>query len=160
MKKEKQIIEILILSVSIFILAVLGTKTWMNQKVIRILNEYNKIDFIQITLEQEKALAIQDSEQIKQIKNICQLQSLYATKEVKKRDSAALVELQFYAQKALVGTARLYKLADGSFMEQEKQARFCTADGFYYVLEWENRWAFPLKESDAQTLLALQAAGS
>lgn len=160
MKKRKQTIAILILCVSSLVLAVSLAKTWESRRIVGIMDRYDEIDYITIFPGQTGAQETVDGGRVEQIKTICRLQTLYAAKKVEKEDSAALVELQFYAQKALVGTARLYKLADGSFMEQEKQARFCTADGFYYVLEWENRWAFPLKERDAQTLLALQAAGS
>lgn len=155
MNRRKQVAGILILSVSIICSTAFLIRTGENQKIIDIMNRYDEIDTIRITSGQRTAVEIENPDQVQAIKEICRLRSLYAVKEVEKEHSAALVEMQLYAQGALVGTAQLYQVVDGDFLELEKQKIYQTKNGTYFILEWEKSWAFPIREKEAQIILDL-----
>lgn len=159
MKKGKRIAATLILLASIIYLGALGARDWENQKIVRIMDRYDTIDLVRVVRGQESSFNVEEPGQVQEIKKVCELRSLYAARNVKKGHFAALCEIQFYAQGALTGTARLYRVTDGSFMEPEKREEYETAEGDYYVLEWEKRWAFPVPEKDARVVLELLEVG-
>lgn len=155
MKKVKRITLILALVVSGVLLALQAAKAWEHKKIINIMNAYSSIDRVEMSTEQAGARVIDEMGWVEQAKQVCRLRALYPARNVEKTQASTLCTLQFYAQEAMVGTARLYKVWDGGFMEKEKQEKYQVQGGFYYVLEWENRWAFPLQAHDARALLAL-----